>query len=111
MATTREKMNALRDELRASAIEDTSDEMSGLVELVQVGAGFGLDVFEWIVPKTDAEADVFIDQLLALLHRVRGDDLPPFTLDQYGEVASREEVPPDGYLGDGREHDEAPEAA
>jgi hypothetical protein len=86
MATTREKMLGLRDELRTLSLDDTSPETRGLVELVQIGAGFGLDVFDFLVPGTDAEADVMIDQLLGLLHRVRGDDLPPFRLDQYGEA-------------------------
>ncbi len=86
MATTREKMQALSAELRETAIEDTSAETRPLVELIQVGAGFGIDVFGWLVPDNDADADMFIDQLIALLVRVRGDDLPPFDAGLYGDT-------------------------
>lgn len=86
MATTREKMQALSAELRDTAIEDTSAETRPLVELIQISAGFGVDVFNWLVPDNDADADVFIDQLIALLFRVRGDDLPPFDVNLYGEA-------------------------
>lgn len=87
MATTFEKMQALSAELRDTAAADMSPETRPLVELVQIGAGLGLDVFSWLIPSDPAEADVFIDQLLALLFRVRGDDLPPFDPDLYGEAA------------------------
>lgn len=87
MASTHEKMQALAVELRQQALEDTSDEAQGFVTLVQLAAGFGIDVFEWIIPDDPADADVFLDQLLALLLRVRGDDLPPFDPDLYGEAA------------------------
>lgn len=87
MATTHEKMMALSDQLKQTAIDDTSPETRPLVELVQIGAGFGIDVFQWLVPSDPADADVFIDQLLALLFRVRGDDLPAFDVNLYGEAA------------------------
>lgn len=86
MATTIEKMKALSDELRDTAIEDTSPETRPLVELVQIAAGLGIDVFAWLIPSDPADADVFIDQLIALLLRVRGDDLPPFDVNLYGDV-------------------------
>lgn len=91
MATTREKMMELAGELRATALEDTSAETRGLVELVQIGAGVGIDVFDWLIPGGEAECDVFIDQLLGLLIRVRGDDLPPFDTNLYGEAVTEPE--------------------
>lgn len=86
MASTYEKMHALADELRTQAIGDTSEEMGGFVAVVQMAAGMGIDVFAWIIPDDPAEADTFVDQLLALLLRVRGDDLPPFDPNLYGEA-------------------------
>ena len=93
MATTKEKMGALGAELRETAIEDTSPETRPLVELVQIGAGFGIDVFSWLVPGDDSECDVFIDQLIALLFRVRGDDLPTFDPGLYGEAGLNDAAP------------------
>ena len=87
MATTYEKMSVMRDELRTLAIEDTSSEMQPLVTFVQVAAGMGIDVFDWLIPDDPADADSFVDGLLALFHRIRGDDLPPFDLDRYGEAS------------------------
>ncbi len=96
MPTTYEKMQALSAELRETAIDDTSSEMRPLVELIQVGAGLGVDVFQWLIPGDPADCDVFIDQLIALLFRVRGDDLPPFDTELYGDVAARgSEAPSD----------------
>ena len=86
MASTHEKMQALAAELKEQALSDTSEETAGFVTLVQLAAGFGIDVFDWIIPDDPAQADVFLDQLLALLMRVRGDDLPPFDPNLYGEA-------------------------
>lgn len=88
--TTYEKMLALRDELRTLAIEDTTTEMRPFVEGIQMAAGFGLDIFDWLIPDDPADADGFVDGLLGLFVRMRGDDLPPFDIDRYGEVAAAE---------------------
>ena len=88
MATTLEKMQALAAEIRQQALDETSDEAAGFVTLIQLGAGFGIDVFEWLIPNDEAEADLFVDELIALMLRVRGDDLPPFSADLYGEANS-----------------------
>lgn len=85
MATTYEKMKALGDELRDTAVDDAAEDTRQLVELVQIAAGLGIDVFDWILPDP-AGADVFIDKLIALLLRVRGDDLPPFDPNLYGDI-------------------------
>jgi hypothetical protein len=91
MASTYEKMQAFAAELRTQALDETSEEMAGFLGFVQIAAGFGIDVFDAILPDDPAQADLFIDQLLALLFRVRGDDLPPFDLNQYGEAEVRGE--------------------
>lgn len=86
MASTYEKMQALADELREQAISDTSEEMSGLLSLIQMAAALRIDVFEWLIPDDPAQADLFVDQIIALMLRLRGDDLPPFDPDLYGEA-------------------------
>lgn len=86
MASTYEKMQGLAAELREQAISDTSEEMSGLLSLVQMAAAVRIDVFEWLLPDDPAQADVFVDQIIALMLRLRGDDLPPFDPNLYGEA-------------------------
>lgn len=93
MASTREKMQAVAAELREIAGGEVSTEMQPMVDMVQIAAGFGIDVFEWLIPGGDAECDLYIDKLLALFLRVRGDDLPPFDPNLYGEAIVNDAEP------------------
>jgi len=93
VASTYEKMQAFAAELRTQAISDTSEEMSGFVELVQLAGAVGVDLFDYIIPDDPAHADMFVDQLLALFMRVRGDDLPPFDPNLYGEALAVDDGP------------------
>lgn len=84
--TTRGKLLALAEHLRTLPTDHASPESRGLVEMVQIAEGFGLEVWEYVIPESDAEADLAVDQLIALLLNLRGDDLPPFDLERYGEL-------------------------
>jgi hypothetical protein len=83
--TTREKILSLVGEFQAMPKSELAPELRGVVEAVKIARGFGVDVIGWVVPETDAEADVLVDKLIALCLMVRGDDLPPFDPDRYGE--------------------------
>ncbi len=83
--TTREKIQALIAALRETPAED-AQEGRHLVELVQIMAGLGFDPLAYLLPDTDAEADMLVDKVIALLLQLRGDDLPPFDPDLYGEA-------------------------
>lgn len=86
--TTREKIVALVDALRTTPPDAIDDDARNLVELLQIAQGMGVDLLALIVPATDAEADVLVDKLLCLLLEVRGDDLPPFDPERYGEAVA-----------------------
>lgn len=86
MASTYEKMHAFAAELRTQALGDTGEDAGGFVAAIQIAAGFGFDLFDALIPDDPASADVFLDQLLAMLVRLRGDDLPPFDPNLYGEA-------------------------
>lgn len=87
MATTWEKLNAVVDELRKTPPGEMAPEGRDLAELVQIAEGLGVDVFSMLLPRSPAEADVMVDKLLSLLFAIRGDDLPPFDPERYGEGA------------------------
>lgn len=80
MATTREKIERLIDEVRQMDPRDADESTRGLIEMAQIMAGLGFDPISMLMPQSDAEADEQVDALLALLLQVRGDDLPPFDL-------------------------------
>ncbi len=92
--TTREKILAVIDAFKQTPAEELSADVRPLIEALQIAQGFGIDVVGYVVPDSDAEADVLVDKTIAMLLAVRGDDLPPFDPDRYGEA-----------------HDEEPEAA
>lgn len=97
--TTREKVLAIVDELRTMPPGDMSSEGRQLAEGYQIMAGLGFDPLPFLLPDSDAEADVMIDSLIALLVNLRGDDLPPFDLSRYGEdVVELEASPAAGEL-------------
>jgi hypothetical protein len=80
---TLEKIQALVDEVRQMKPDEASDSSRGLVELAQLSAAFGFDPLAMLLPDSPAEADLLVDQLIAVLFQVRGDDLPPFDLDRH----------------------------
>jgi hypothetical protein len=81
--TTREKIAALADELRQMSLADCDESTRGLVEIFQIIQGLGYDPLAQLLPTSDAEADQQVDALIALLFQIRGDDLPPFNLEQH----------------------------
>jgi hypothetical protein len=87
VATTREKTLALVDELKQTPAETLAPEARNLVEAVSIMQGFGVDPVDFLIPQTDAEADLFVDKAISMLLQIRGDDLPPFDPDRYGEAA------------------------
>ena len=77
--TTRQKVDALIDAVRNTPKDETAGELGELVELLTLATGIlGKDPLEMLLPKSDAELDVFVDKTIALLLQIRGDDLPPF---------------------------------
>jgi hypothetical protein len=80
--TTREKIAVLADELRQMDPGEASEELAPLLEFAQILQGMGLDVVSALIPQSDAEADMLVDQLIAVLFQLRGDDLPPFDLER-----------------------------
>lgn len=84
--TTLDKINALVQELLATPAEELTGEGSQFVQMIQIARGLGVDPLALLIPQTEAEADLFVDKTIALLFSVRGDDLPPFTFDRYGEA-------------------------
>jgi hypothetical protein len=83
VATTREKISALVDEVRLMDPAEADPQTRGLIEVSQIAAGFGLDLLGMILPQSDAEADTQVDSLITLLFQVRGDDLPPYDFDRH----------------------------
>lgn len=81
--STREKLLGLAHHLRTLPPAEASEEARGLIEVVQLAEGLGIDVWGALIPPTEAEADLMVDQLLALFHELRGDDLPPFDLERH----------------------------
>lgn len=86
MATTRGNVIALIDAVAAMPPAEAAPDTRNFVELVQIGQGMGVDLVAMLVPESDAECDVMVDKLIALLLEVRGDDLPPFDVTRYGEM-------------------------
>lgn len=86
--TTRDKVLALVDAVKQTTLEELAPETRQLAEVLQIASGFGIDPLSWMVPDTDAEADILVDKLIAILLEIRGDDLPPFDPDRYGEAAA-----------------------
>jgi hypothetical protein len=86
MATTIEKMHMLVHHLATMPRDELAPEAVDMGELLQIVRGFGFDPIAMIMPKSEAEADVVIDKLIALALYLRGDDLPPFDPDRYGEA-------------------------
>jgi len=77
--TTRQKVDALIAAVRETPKEEHTGELGELVEVLNIATGlFGRDPLEMLLPKSDAEMDLFVDKTIALLLQVRGDDLPPF---------------------------------
>lgn len=77
--TTRQKVDMLITAVRETPKEEHSGELGELVELLNISTGIlGRDPLEMLLPKSDAELDMFVDKTIALLLEVRGDDLPPF---------------------------------
>lgn len=93
MATTREKVAALVDHLRTMPPSAMSPEGRQLAEGYQIVAGLGFDPLPLLLPDSDAEADVLVDNLIGLLLEIRGDDLPPFDVSRYGELEGELEGP------------------
>lgn len=83
--TTLEKINALVEELLATPREQLSPDGVQFVDMISIARGLGVDPLALLIPQSEAEADVFVDKTIALLFSIRGDDLPPFTFDHYGE--------------------------
>jgi hypothetical protein len=93
--TTREKIIAVVDELRQTPAESLSDQGRDVLEMVQIAQGFGLDLFSMVIPSSDADADQMVDNLLTMLMQLRGDDLPPYSPDRYGEADLEPEPEPE----------------
>lgn len=84
--TTREKIIAIVEELKRTPPSEAA-EAGDLVEMFQIMQGLGgPNPFDLMVPESDAEADIAIDKFICLLFQLRGDDLPPFDPDRYGEA-------------------------
>lgn len=81
--TTREKIEALSAELRQMSLADCDESTRGLIEMFQIIQGLGYDPLAHFLPQSDAEADLQVDALIALLFQIRGDDLPPFDLQRH----------------------------
>jgi hypothetical protein len=81
--TTREKIQALIDEVRTMDPREADPSSRNLIEAAQILQGLGVDPLAMLLPTTDAEADQQVDSLIALLYQVRGDDLPPFDLERH----------------------------
>lgn len=84
--TTREKMVALIEELRTADLSHDPDAGGGhkdIIELFQIVEGLGFHLERFLIPTDDFEADQQIDNLIALLLHLRGDDLPPFSLERH----------------------------
>lgn len=80
---TLEKIRALVAEVQTMKPDDAADNARGLIELANLAAAFNFDIFDMLLPQTEAEADQLVDSLIALLFHVRGDDLPVFDLDRH----------------------------
>lgn len=91
--TTREKIQALTDELRQMNLGDCDESTRGLIEIFQIVQGLGYDPLVHLLPTSDAEADQQVDALIALLFQVRGDDLPPFDLQRHLTEATATDAP------------------
>jgi hypothetical protein len=80
---TLEKIAALVDEVRTMPPDEASESSRGLIEMAQILAAFGIDPLAYLLPSSPAEADQMVDNLIAILLQVRGDDLPPFDLNRH----------------------------
>lgn len=93
MATTLEKVDGLIGALLATPADQLDADGADIAELLQIADGLGIDVVAFIRPKSPAEADVLVDKLICLLLALRGDDLPPFDPERYGELLAGEPEP------------------
>lgn len=85
--TTREKIVALVEHVRTLPKSEASGELGNLLEMLAIVRGITrVDPLAWLIPETDAEADLYIDKVIGLLLELRGDDLPPFEPSRFGEV-------------------------
>jgi len=97
--TTQEKIRALADRFSGVNIGELAPDLAGIAEGVQILQGLGIvpaDLLGFILPDDPAETAIVIEKLTALLLEVRGDDLPPFDPDRYGESVMDEFFGPVG---------------
>lgn len=87
--TTQEKIRALTDFLGQINPRDLPPEIRDLVEGFQIMQGMGIvsggGLFEFLLPADPGDAEQTIDKVIGLLLDLRGDDLPPYDPNRYGE--------------------------
>lgn len=86
--TTYEKVTALAEHIRTLNPAELAPELAPILEGAQILKGLGIKIpnpLDFLLPADPAEADVAIDKMISLLFELRGDDLPPFDPNQYGE--------------------------
>lgn len=86
--TTHEKVRALVEHVQTLDARTVAPEFADVIQGAQILRGLGIKIpspLEFLLPADPAEADLLVDKLIGLLLELRGDDLPPFDPDQYGE--------------------------
>jgi hypothetical protein len=92
--TTEQKVRAIVDRLRTIKPADLSPELGSLVSDFQAirgladlaGVRIPADPLSLLIPDDGTDLDLALDKVICLLLDLRGDDLPPFDRDLYGET-------------------------
>ncbi len=92
--TTHEKLAQLVETISNIRPDQLPDDIRELVSNFQAvrglaslaGVAIPANPLAMVLPDDPADADILVDKLIALLFEIRGDDLPPFDPNRYGEA-------------------------
>lgn len=76
--TTADKLGQALDEMMTTPLEQMPPKAAELIGGLQMMVGMGKFDPTDLLPADPTDADALVDNLIALLLNLRGDDLPPF---------------------------------
>lgn len=92
--TTEQKVRAIVEQLRTIQPSDLAPELGSLVSDFQAlrgladlaGVKIPADPLSLLIPDDGTDLELVLDKVICLLLDLRGDDLPPFDRELYGET-------------------------
>jgi hypothetical protein len=84
--TTARKIDLMIEAIETMDPAGAAPEARQFIAGLQMLRGMGIDLLAIIRPDDDDDCALFIDGAIRLLLQLRGDDLPPFDPNGYGEL-------------------------